>query len=224
MMRGNVLFRIAAIALSIGLSETGAVSAQVNMLYATKIPNGSSFVRVVNGSSTSTTITIGASDPVTLSAAGTVVSSYHLIAGGRSLPITIDGKQTTSVMIPANKYLTLIYRPGTSGPQLTTITDNPGDDTGLLAELRFYNLVPGCEASLSLENGPAVFDGVGADQSKSRSINPVAATLIPKCGSSAGTPVKLPLLKAQARYSVFLVGSDAKPAAVGNADATDNAK
>ena len=193
------------------------------MLYKAQVPENSSYVRVVNSGTPAASVAIGSTAAVTLAPAGALVTTYHLIPGGRSLTITINGK-ATPVTVPPNKYLTIVYRSTPDGPKLTTITDNPGEDIGVLAELRFYNFVPGCAASLAVENGPAVFDGVAVDQSRSRTINPVAATLVPKCGSTAGAPLKLPLLKAQARYSIFLIGTEARPIAVGNADATEDAK
>jgi alginate O-acetyltransferase complex protein AlgF len=215
--------RLVAIALTLALGGINVAWAQVN-IYATKVPAGSSYVRVADGDGKAANVAIGSLDPVALAPNGTVVTAYHLIPGGKSITITIDGKVHLSLAIPPNKYLTVIYRPTTNGPQLTTIADNPGDDNGVLAELRFYNLVPGCDGSLTLGNGTAVFGGVGVNESKSRSINPVAATLVPKCGPHAGTPIKLPLLKAQSRYSIFLVGNGSKPNAAGNADAMEATK
>jgi hypothetical protein len=193
------------------------------MLYATKIPAGSSFVRVADGGSSPVSVAIGSAAAVSLAPTGSVATSYRLATGGTQLAVITDGK-AHPLDVPPNRYLTYIYRPGPDGAKFTAITDNPGEDNGLRAELRFYNLVPKCDGALAIENGAAVFAGVATDQSRSRSINPVAATLVPKCGSTAGPPLKLPLLKAQERYSIFLVGSSDKPTAVGNSDVTENSR
>ena len=178
-------------------------------------------MRVVDGGPAAAKVAVGTEDAVTLSPSGTIATTYRVIPGGKSLTITIDGKTAAPITVPPDKFLTLVYRPSAAGPKLTTITDDPGEDNGLLAQLRFYNLVPNCAGSLAIEGGPAVFDGVATDASKSRSINPVSATLVPKCGAAAGAGLKLPPLKAGDHYSIFLTGDAAKPVAVGNADATN---
>lgn len=219
--RSPRIWQFVVVAICGSLASAVESSAQVQMLYATKIPAGSSFVRVADGGASPVSVAIGPAVAVSLAPTGPVATSYRLVTGGTQLTITVDGK-VHALDVPANRYLTYIYRPGSASAQFTAITDDPGEDNGLRAELRFYNLVPKCDGALSIENGPAVFEGVATDQSRSRSINPVAATLVPKCGSTAGPALKLPLLKAQERYSIFLVGHFDKPSALGNSDVTEN--
>lgn len=222
MTRSTALYRFGALALAAGLVCSNAASAQpLTKVYGARPPSGSSYVRVVDGGPAAAKVAVGTEDAVTLSPSGTIATTYRVIPGGKSLTITIDGKSAAPITVPPDKFLTLVYRPSAAGPKLTTITDDPGEDNGLLAQLRFYNLVPNCAGSLAIDGGPAVFDGVATDASKSRSINPVSATLVPKCGAAAGAGLKLPPLKAGDHYSIFLTGDAAKPVAVGNADATE---
>jgi alginate O-acetyltransferase complex protein AlgF len=211
-----------ALVICAGVSSAERSSAETEMLYATKVPTGSSFVRVATGSASPVKVAIGSSPAVPLDPSATIVTNYHLASGNNALTISIDGKATTPVMVPANRFITLIYRPGFDGPSFTSVTDEPGDDNGLRVELRFYNLVDRCTGSLALQNGQAVFDRVAAGQSRSRSVNPVAATLFPKCGANVGDAFKLPRLKPQSQYSLFLVGVNSKPIVVGNMDATED--
>jgi alginate O-acetyltransferase complex protein AlgF len=216
-MKYAILGALAGVTLVACFSHRGVAVAQEAMLYTTKHPPGSSYVRVVNGGKAPAKVAIGSTAALTLASPRTVTTPYYLFPGGKTLTVTIDGK-AIPVSIPPNKYLTLIYRPLSNGTRLSTIIDSPGDDNGLLAELRFYNLIPGCGGTLGLQSGGAVFERVSVDQSKSRSINPTAATLVAKCGSVASNTLKLPQLKAGDQYSIFLVLDGSKPVAVGNAD------
>jgi len=187
-------------------------------LYAPSPPPGSSYVRVVNAGTAAANVAIGSAAPLTLDSSHRIATAYRVVPGRASVAITVDGKESR-IAVPPDKFLTVVYRPG--GAKLTTITDDPGEDNPLLAQLRFYNLVAGCPGSLALEKGPSIFSAVAPNEEKSRSINPVVATLTTMCGSRAGTSLKLPLLKARDRYSIFLVGHSSKPVAVGNADSTE---
>jgi len=227
MIRRTALYGFPAIVLAAGLSCFNAASADPvsknfdPKLYAPRPPSGSSYVRVVDGGTTAANVAIGSEAPVLLTTTGMIATTYRVVQGHKNFTITINGRAASPMTVAPDKYLTLIYRPSSSGPKLTAITDDPGEDNGLLAQLRFYNLVSGCTASLTLQNGPTVFEGVAKDESKSRSINPVTATLVPKCETAVGAPLKLPPLKAGDHYSIFLVGSAAKPGAVGNTDITE---
>ena len=213
---------LAALAFIVGLSSSTVALAQPETkIYGAKPPAGSSYVRIVDASTSAANVVVGTASAVTLKPSGPIATTYRIVADGKSPNVSIDGKPVSAGTVPPDKFVTLVYRLGAGGPQLTAISDDPGEDNGLLAQLRFYNLVEGCDASLSLQSGPTVFEGVAADSSRSRSINPVTATLVPKCGTTAGTPLKLPPLKAGDHYSIFLIGSPTGPRAVGNSDATE---
>ncbi|MGH7756288.1 MAG: alginate O-acetyltransferase AlgF [Vulcanimicrobiaceae bacterium] len=204
-----------------GLASAAAAQA-LTTLYGARPPAGSSYVRVVDPSTQPVTVAIGAAPATRLSAAGMIATTYRIEPGGRPVAIAIDGQSlTTSVVLPAGAFLTLIVRRGSDGPRLAAIADTVGDVDGLRAQLRFYNLAAGCRASVQTASGATVFAGIASGESIARTINPVTATLVPHCGATAGRSLRLPQLNAGDRYSIFLIGDAARPALVGNLDLTE---
>lgn len=90
----------------------------------------------------------------------------------------------------------------------------------LKAQLRFFNLMPGCEATLRIAEGPTVFDAVAFTAVKSRAINPVEAQLEVTCGGSNAS-LKLPQLRAGDHYSLFLTQTGGKGVLSGQFDETE---
>jgi hypothetical protein len=208
-------------ALVCGLAAA-SVAQPLTRLYGARPPAGSSYVRVVNPAAQAASIVIAGGPPATISSAGTIATTYRIVPGGKPIAVTIDGKPPKAALdAAAGTFVTLVVTRRAGSIDLVPIADESGDVDGLRAQLRFYNLVPGCTAALTLESGTAVFDGVAFDDSKSRTINPVTATLVPHCGATAGTSVRLPQLKSGDRYSLFLVGEAAHPGLAGNLDATE---
>lgn len=219
----GALFGVAVLACASGALGEQAVKQFDPRLYAPSPPPGSSYVRLVDGGLASASVAIGAAPPVSLAPSGRIATAYRVVPGGGRLAITIDGKGR-SIAVAPDTFLTVVFRPGSGGSELKTIVDDPGEDNPLLAQLRFYNLVPGCAGALTLANGATVFAGVATDQGVSRTINPVAATLIARCGTRAGMSVKIPAMKAHERYSIFLLGNSAKLRPIGNEDSTETYK
>ena len=98
--------------------------------------------------------------------------------------------------------------------------EGQGSANDLKAQLRFFNLIPGCEASLKVADGPSVFDAATFGSVKSRAINPVQARLEASCNGRSA-PSRLPQLRAGDHYSLFFREVAGKPTLTGQFDETE---
>ncbi|MFC4624916.1 hypothetical protein ACFO1V_06720 [Daeguia caeni] len=114
----------------------------------------------------------------------------------------------------------LLWNEGGAVRQASVVDQTRGHDD-LKAELRVYNLLPGCNGEVVIASGQTVFKDVAVGTSRQRSINPVKAQLQGKCADAVSAPLQLPDLKAGDRYSLFLVGTADKPVLVGQIDQTE---
>jgi alginate O-acetyltransferase complex protein AlgF len=114
----------------------------------------------------------------------------------------------------------MVTREGTNWKTHAIDEGQGGNASDLKAQLRFFNLMPGCEAMLRIAEGPTVFDAVAFTTVKSRAINPVEAQLEASCGGS-NVSLKLPQLRAGDHYSLFLTQAGGKSALTGQSDETE---
>lgn len=207
------------------LLSTGAAVAQnsgLAGLYAAQPPAGSSFVRVVNTSGTPLKIMLGSVNlPTSSSDSNAIASDYKVVDPARMPTMTVNGLPVIGEVKPApNGFTTLVISLKGTEAAVRSVADNPEGQNALKAVLRSYNLVPNCVLTLSVANGPVVFERIGFAENRARSINPVKATLVAKCEQSESAPLSLPALSAGDKYSVFLIGDVAKPRLVGQFDLT----
>lgn len=210
-----------ALWLGLGLASTAAHAAsEMSQLYAPKLPEGSTWVRVVNPSETSQQVRIGKSTDFALSAQATVASPFQAVDSRQPLQLSVNGRDIKGVSVPKNAFVTLVLdNDPARAPRV--IIDPPVRGKDLRAELNVYNLNPGCEkADIKLANGSAVFSQLPLQGQAQRTINPVQATLIASCAQTASLPLKLEPFKAGDRYSLFLVGPRQTPRLVGLVDQT----
>ncbi|MFG1345099.1 alginate O-acetyltransferase AlgF [Xanthobacter autotrophicus DSM 431] len=198
---------------------SGASAQELTRLYAPKPPAGSAYVRVLDLSRSGAPIAIG-SAPAAAVAQGDTATIYRVVKGGAPLTIAIGGKPAAGSLMPAADAFSTIIVP--AGGPATVIADPTEGRNDLKAQLRFYNLVPGCPGSVAVaDGGPVVFEGVATNDTRQRAINPIEAKLAARCGETAAAPLTLPPLKAGDHYSLFLMNGPAGPVLTGQRDETE---
>lgn len=196
-----------------------AAAQELTRLYAAKPPAGSAYVRVVDLSRGGAPIGIG-SAPAAPVVQGDTATIYRIVKGGAPLAVTIGGKPVAGAPTPAADAFSTLIVPAGAPPVL--IADPTEGRNDLKAQLRFYNLVPGCAGAVSVaDGGPVVFDGVATNATLQRAINPIEAKLTATCGAAKAAPLTLPPLKAGDHFSLFLMPGAGGPVLTGQRDETE---
>ena len=207
--------------LGFGLAAINAQAAsEIAQLYASKLPEGSAWVRVVNPSDTAAQVSVDKSTQFALSTQSVIASPFQVVDSRQPLQVTVNGREIKDLNVPKNAWVTLILDSNpAAAPRM--VIDPPVRGKDLRAELNIYNLSPGCEkATVQLANGASVFNQLPLNGQAQRTINPVQATLIANCGKNASLPLKLEPFKASDRYSLFLIGPAQSPRLIGLVDQT----
>lgn len=205
--------------LGLGLGHGPAQAQDIARLYAAQAPAGSAYVRVVNASTQPLQVEFGGKRE-SLDGAKRQVSDYRIIDAAAAMPVKANGKRLAPVALKPGSFNTLIVSAG----KATLVADATDTRNDLKAELRFYNLVAGCDAGLALLQGPVVFSGVGYQADAKRNINPVKAELVASCqGGATSHPFAMPALKAGDHVSFFLSGDNQNLRLAGQVDATEAA-
>ena len=217
-MKSTPLFRLTACALLASALTLPAAAQEIARLYAPRAPAGSAYVRVISAAPTTIVVDFGGRRE-TLDGRHPA-SDYRIINAASPMALTVAGQPQGPQRLAAGGFYSVIVGAGTA--QLVADSTDGRDD--LKAELRFYNLLPGCGATLSLLNGPAVFADTPFQGHAKRNINPVKADLVAACSHGAASgPVAMPALKAGDHVSFFLRGVPGKPQLTGQVDATEAA-
>lgn len=194
---------------------------EIGRLYAARPPAGSAYLRFVTNAATPISVGIeGVGSDLAIPSEGRKATPYRIVKGGQAAKIVIDGK-TAATIIPEPDRFTTVVIPGDPGKSVTQIVDTTEGGNDLKADLRVYNLVAGCQATVAVSGGPTVFKDVGEGETRRRVINPIEAELVGHCGQSTSAPYRLPPLKAGDHYSLFLVGSADAPLLAGQQDETE---
>ena len=110
-------------------------------------------------------------------------------------------------MIPlADQFSTIVVEREATGWKSYVIEEGHGNLNDLKAQLRFFNLAVGCQASLKVANGPVIFEATEVRSVRSRAINPVQAQLEASCNGQS-ILLALPQLRAGDHFSIFLRGT-----------------
>lgn len=184
----------------------------LSQLYAARPPAGSSFVRVVNPT-TETLLVQVAGGPAQRIGPQTPATSYAIVAGGKPFVVQVGGKKAATLEVKPDRFGTWVLRREGSTYAFTAIDDTGDVPDALKAELRFYNLVPGC-AKAQLQIAPAgtpVVRDVVPMAAGARSVNPVQAQLAAACGGATSAAQPLPALQAGDHLSLFMTGTADKP-------------
>lgn len=202
--------------LSMALSMA-AQSQEIARLYAARAPAGSAYVRVVNPGGPALAVEFAGKRGM-LDTRHPPATDYRIVDASRPMTLEVNGRALAPVPVQAGTFNTIAVIDGAALP-LVDALDNRDD---LKAELRFYNFARGCQASLALRSGGAVFENVAYPVGVKRNINPVKAELVATCtGGGSSAPVMLPSLKSGGHASLFLSGSPAQPRLQVQADATE---
>lgn len=216
---GRILRRLALAPVALAILAAPAGAQELTRLYAPKPPLGSAYVRVVDLAASGASIGIG-SAPAALPPAGDTATIYRIVKGGAPLSVSIGGKPAEGSIVPQVDAFSTVVVPA-SGPAVV-IADPTEGRNDLKAQLRVYNLVPGCAASVAVaDGGPVVFEGVATNDTRQRAINPIEAVLAASCGAAVSQPLKLPPLKAGDHYSLFLLPGASGPKLAGQRDETE---
>ncbi|MBP6893845.1 hypothetical protein ABIC63_000213 [Pseudacidovorax sp. 1753] len=208
LLRALVLPAVSAFVTLPAQAQDGALS----QLYAARPPAGSSFVRVVNPT-TETLLVQVADGPAQRIGPQTPATSYAIVAGGRPFAVQVGGKKSATLEVQPDRFGTWVLRREGSAYAFTAIDDTGDVPDALKAELRFYNLVPGC-AKAQLQIAPAgtpVVRDVAPMAAGARSVNPVQAQLAAACGGATSAAQALPALQAGDHLSLFMTGTADKP-------------
>jgi len=176
---------------------------EIGRLYATKPPSGYAFIRIATLSDGDPPrVQVNTADLQINDAAR--VSSYRAVRGNQPLNLSVNGSTLSKDVVPgAEAYLTLVISKTNSTWSVQSIDEGQSSSDGLKAKLRFFNLVPGCTATLKIADGPTIFQQTPFASVQSRTINPVTAKLEGSCGEGNAS-LTLPQLRAGDYYSIFL--------------------
>ncbi|WP_199805421.1 alginate O-acetyltransferase AlgF [Bradyrhizobium lablabi] len=204
------------------LAISPAFAQEIGKLYATRPPPGSAFIRVasIGDIKADTRLHINARDLSIVD--NDAASRYRAVRADAPVRLSIDGAAVGKniTFLPDRFYTVVVAREGANW-SAHAIDEGPGGNASdLKAQLRFFNLMPGCEATLRIAEGPTVFDAVAFTTVKSRAINPVEALLEATCGSS-NVSLKLPPLRSGDHYSLFLTQAGGKSVLSGQFDETE---
>lgn len=212
------------LALGLALAAAGAARAEgaFAQLYAARPPAGSSFVRIVNPESAPMRAQV-AGGPAQDVGPSKPATTYAIVKGDQEFKVQVDGKPAGALQVAPDSFTTLVARRDGGKVTLARIDDSGGAQDALKAELRFYNLIPGCAgAALKVSpQGPTLFDDIKPQTAAARAINPVRASLAGACGAAASAELALPALQPGDHYSLFLGGTAAVPTLTGQVSATD---
>lgn len=193
---------------------------EIGRLYATKPPPGHAFIRIA-------TVSDGAPPRVQVNSAElrigatTGVSSYRAVPGQQTLNLMVDGVRASPDIVPGvETYLTLALTKTNASWTVQSIDEGLGSRDGLKARLRFFNLAPGCTATLKIADGPTIFQQAAFRSVQTRSINPVTARLEGSCGEAPAV-LTLPQLRAGDSYSLFLRENSDQLRLTGQLDETE---
>lgn len=215
------LLSLAVLLLSLSIVTTPRSQGQeIGRLYATRPPPGYAFIRVA-------TLSDGDLPQVQVNSAdlqineATGASSYRAVPGNQPLNLAVNGSTISKDVVPgAETYLTLVISKADSSWSVKSIDEGQSSSDGLKAKLRFFNLVPGCTATLKIADGPAIFQQTPSASVQSRAINPVTAKLEGSCGE-ADASLTLPQLRAGDYYSIFLRKDSERLRLTGQLDETE---
>ena len=207
-----------AFLLTIAMVLSMAAQAQeIARLYAERAPAGSAYVRVVNPGGPAVAIEFSGKRGM-LDTRHPPATDYRIVNASRPMVLEVNGRALPPIAVQAGTFNTIAVIDGAALPLLDAI-DNRDD---LKAELRFYNFARGCQASLALRSGGAVFANVDYPAGVKRNIKPVKAELVATCaGGGTSSPVALPTLKSGDHASLFLSGPADRPRLQVQADATE---
>jgi hypothetical protein len=208
-----------AAALLGGLSAPAALPAlaQAPLLYEQRLPDGTAFIRFINTLPGEVTVKSDIAPTFTQAATdadrvGPYVPAEKATGREVVLDITAEGQSTQARVTFKEGYNTVILARQDGKVAAVNLADGL-EFNQLRARLAFYNVIQGCaDGSLTLQgSNQAVFTGVAPNTTKSRSVNPTAASVRATCGGKPAPVQDLGKLEAGGQYSVWLMAPAGTP-------------
>jgi hypothetical protein len=200
------------------MSSVAALHAQ-EALYGKQPPRGSAFVRLVNATPAAAVVATDFQAETHLGATGADrVAPYAVVERAAERSLTFTAKEGGheghfTYKAAADGYVTIVMEQSPAGSITFTPIVDQAEFNQTRARLAFYNAAPGCaSATLGLDpSGPAVFQDVASGATKSRTVNPVQATVRASCAGQPGPTLALGGMDLGASYSIWLMQPDGKP-------------
>ena len=202
--------QLAAIAICLAFAQQ-ADAQDIGRLYAARPPAGYAFVRVVIADNAKGAGNIRMALSEVHIDDGAIASRYRAVRAGKPVSVSIDGSVVKGQIVPvADQFSTIVAERNGSGWSSYVIEEGQSNLNDLKAQLRFFNLSCGGQASLRVADGPVIFDVAAVKNFRSRTINPVQARLEVLCDGQS-TSFALPQLRAGDHFSIFLRGKVGEP-------------
>lgn len=208
---------VAALAVAAALGSGGAALAQP-MLYEQRLPEGTGFVRLVNGTAGQITVKPDYDEATTLGTNGAErVSPYYVSEGIAGRPVRLQvtaGGRTSPVEVRLQGGALNIVVFGGSGDAIAASAFQVRQlYEQQRAVLAFVNAVPDCaNGAVALQpSGQSVLSGVGPMSAQNRAVAPAAAMVRASCGGRNAPNLDLGRLQAGGLYSVWLMAPEGQP-------------
>ncbi len=189
-------------------------------LYGAQPPPGSAFIRFVNATGATVEIRPSFLASSTLGTAGpSRVGPYAVVehVAGKSFAVDVrsagHAAQATLTLAP-DSFNTVLVRDDPPGALSAMAVKDGVEFNQARARLSFYNATPACPAAgLALvPAGTAVFSDVAPGTMRTRSVNPVKASIRAGCTGQTADDVLLDDMEVGGSYSVWLMLPDGHPA------------
>jgi hypothetical protein len=210
--------KLRATIVAVLIISSGATGHAQEALYGKQPPRGSAFVRLVNATPAAAIVTTDFQAETRLGAGATDrIAPYAVVerAAERTLTFTVkegghEGHFTYKAA--ADGYVTIVMQQTPAGAVTFVPIVDQAEFNQTRARLAFYNAAPGCaSAALALDpSGPAVFQDVASGATRSRTVNPVQATVRATCAGQPGPTLALGGMDLGASYSIWLMQPDGK--------------
>jgi hypothetical protein len=207
-------------ALAVLLAATvplASAQAQAPMLYEQRLPEGTAFIRFINGlpgeaavkADFAPAFTQGSGDADRV---GPYVPAQKVVGRDAVVELT-EGGQTVQVTLRFEAGYNTVVLARKGGTLVATRLSDALEFNQTRARLAFYNVIPDCpDGSLTLQgSSQAVFTGVAPNTAKARTVNPSAAQVVAACGGKPAPVLDLSLLEAGGQYSVWLMAPAGTP-------------
>ena len=207
----------AALLGGLAVSAAPPALAQAPLLYEQRLPDGTAFIRFINTLPGEVTVKSDIAPTFTQAATdadrvGPYVPAEKATGREVVLDIAADGQSAQARVTFKEGYNTVILARQDGKVVAVNLPDGL-EFNQLRARLAFYNVIQGCaDGSLTLQgSNQAVFTGVAPNTTKSRSVNPTAASVRAACGGKPAPVQDLGKLEAGGQYSVWLMAPAGTP-------------
>lgn len=208
------VLRSAALLLT-GMAALPAGAYADDALYDTGPSQDSSYVRFVNATDATVTITGQAGAKIDLPAGDNArATRFQPVKAGKALAAAVTaagGTENVTVTVASGEFATVVVTGGAAAkPAVTVLKEQPSDFNALKSSLAFYNMDGACPSAglVAGANNTPVFTGQALGTFARREVNPIAIGVAALCGAApTGNAVDLGQLAAGGRYSIFLVAT-----------------